>query len=199
MSALILASTSETRRQILVKAGVDFASMSPMVDEEALKAGFLDAGLDGRSLADALAEAKAIKLSAKNPTALVIGADQVLVTEAGQILDKPESPDIAKAHLRLLSGQGHRLYSAVVIAAAGVPVWRHIAAPRLSMRNLSDAFIHDYVERHWQDIRHSVGCYQIEAAGAQLFVKVDGDHFEIMGLPLFPILAFLREREILPS
>jgi septum formation protein len=199
MTALILASTSETRRQILTQAGLKFQATSPMIDEEALKDGLKAEGLDGRALADALAEAKAVKLSSKNPGALVIGADQVLAIEDDILLDKAETPDDACAQLRLLSGRGHRLFSAVVVAAAGVPVWRYVGIAKLSVRPLSDEFIDRYVESHWDDIRHSVGCYQIEGPGAQLFSRVEGDFFDILGLPLFPLLGFLRDRKVLPS
>jgi septum formation protein len=199
MTPLILASTSETRRQILTQAGLEFEALSPRVDEEALKESFKAEGFDGRALADALAEAKAVKLSAKYPTALVIGADQALAIENDILLDKAETPDDARAQLRLLSGKGHRLFSAVVVAAAGVPVWRYVGIAKLLVRPLSDEFIDLYVERHWDDIRYCVGCYQIEGPGAQLFARVDGDFFDILGLPLFPLLAFLRDRKVLPA
>jgi septum formation protein len=199
MTALILASTSETRRQILTQAGLEFEATSPMIDEEALKDGLKAEGLDGRALADALAEAKAVKLSSKNPRALVIGADQVLAIEDDILLDKAETPGDACAQLRLLSGKGHSLFSAVVVAAAGVPVWRYVGMAKLLVRPLSDEFIDRYVESHWDDIRHSVGCYQIEGPGAQLFSRVEGDFFDILGLPLFPLLTFLRDRKVLPS
>jgi septum formation protein len=199
MTPLILASTSTTRRQILANAGLTFEASSPMVDEDALKAGLVADGCDARALSDALAEAKAVKLSVKNPTALVIGADQVLALDDEMLLDKAESPDDARTQLHLLSGKGHRLFSAVVVAAAGVPVWRHIGVSRLLMRPLSDAFIDAYVEQHWDNIRHSVGCYQIEGPGAQLFARIEGDHFDILGLPLLPLLHFLRERKVLAA
>jgi septum formation protein len=199
MTQLILASTSVTRRQMLENAGITFESRSPMVDEDALKAEFSAKGFDARAMADALAEAKAIQLSVENPTKLVVGADQILATDDDGMLNKAETPESACAQLKQLSGRGHRLMSAVVVAAAGVPVWRHVGVVRLSMRPLSDGFIKDYVARHWQDIRHSVGCYQIEGPGAQLFTRVEGDHFDILGLPLLPLLGFLRERGALPS
>ncbi len=199
MTALILASTSTTRQNMLRNAGVVFKSRTPDVDEAALKLQIVKAGVDGRGLAEALAEAKANQLSIQNPSALVIGADQILAVEDAMLLDKPNSPDVARAQLKILSGKGHRLFSAVVIAAAGVPVWRHVGTAQLLVRPLSDAFIHDYVAKHWDDIRHSVGCYQIEGPGAQLFARVDGDHFDILGLPLLPLLGFLRERDIMPS
>lgn len=199
MTKLILASTSATRIAMLERAGVDFASMSPNVDEMAVKQQLLEQGSGARQLAEALAETKALAISAANPTALVIGADQTLAVEDGLLLDKPETPDDAQAQLRQLSGKGHRLFSAAVVAAAGVPVWAHVGIVRLSMRPLSDDFIEDYVTRHWDSIRHSVGCYQIEGAGAQLFTKVEGDFFDVMGLPLLPLLVFLRERKLLAS
>ena len=199
MTPLILASTSAARKSMLSGAGVGFDAVAPALDEADLKQRLVTGGMGARDLAEALAEAKALAISATQPTALVIGADQTLAVEDGLLLDKPETPDDAKAQLRQLSGKGHRLFSAAVVAAAGVAVWNHVGIVRLSMRPLSDAFIDDYVAAHWQDIRHSVGCYQIEGAGAQLFTKVEGDYFDVMGLPLLPLLAFLRERKLMAS
>lgn len=199
MSHIILASTSSARRQILENAGLSFDAMAPMVDEEALKLGLEQENLSPRDLADALAEAKALKISAKHPTALVLGADQVLAIDDGQLLSKAESPEQAREQLKMLSGKSHRLFSALVAAAAGVPVWRHVGVVRLLVRPLSDAFIGDYVDRNWDQIRYCVGCYQIEGEGAQLFTKIEGDHFDIMGMPLLPLLAFLRERKEIAS
>lgn len=199
MSQIILASTSSARRQILENAGLSFDVLAPRVDEEALKEALDADNLAPRDLADALAEAKAVKLSARHPAALVLGADQVLAIDDGPRLDKPESPEAACAQLKMLSGKGHRLFSALVIAAAGVPLWRHVGIVRLAVRPLSDDFIADYVARNWDSIRHCVGCYQIEGEGAQLFTRIDGDHFDIMGMPLLPLLAFLRERKEIAS
>ncbi|MBK8376214.1 Maf family protein [Sphingorhabdus sp.] len=199
MTPLILASTSAARKSMLTGAGVGFNAVAPDLDEADLKQRLVTGGMGARDLAEALAEAKALAISETQPTALVIGADQTLAVEDGLLLDKPETPDDAKAQLRQLSGKGHRLFSAAVVAAAGVAVWNHVGIVRLSMRPLSDAFIDDYVAAHWHDIRHSVGCYQIEGAGAQLFTKVEGDYFDVMGLPLLPLLAFLRERKLMAS
>lgn len=199
MTQLILASGSKTRREMLQNAGLAFDVLTPMVDEEALKEGLRAEGLPPRDMADALAEAKALKLSVKHPSALVIGADQILALEDGPLFDKPVTPEDARAQLEQLSGRGHRLFSAAVVVAAGVPVWRYVGVVRLHMRVLSPDFIDSYVARNWDDIRHSVGCYQIEREGAQLFTRIDGDHFDILGLPLLPLLAFLRERKELPS
>ena len=199
MTQLILASTSAARRAMLAQAGVECDAMAPMVDEQAVKESLLAQGVSARDLADALAEAKAVKLSSKYAAALVIGADQTLSLEDSTMLDKPVDPADAITHLSLMSGKTHKLLSAVVIAEAGQPIWRYVSTSRLLMRPLSQTFIADYVDRHWDDIRHCVGCYQVENAGAQLFAHIKGNHFDIMGLPLLPLLGFLRERGIIAS
>ncbi len=199
MTRLILASTSRARKQILENAGLRFDAMAPMVDEETYRHSLGANGVKPRDIADALAEAKAVRLSVRFPDALVIGADQMLALDDGTMLDKPESVDIARAQLSQMAGQSHRLFSAVVLAQGGNPVWRHVGTVRMHVRPLSPAFIDDYVTRNWDSIRHCVGCYQIEAEGAQLFNRIDGDHFDIMGLPLLPLLAYLRERKEMPS
>jgi septum formation protein len=197
MTQLILASTSAARRTMLARAGVAVDVMAPMVDEESIKESFIHQKLGARDIADALAEAKAVKLSAKHPAALLIGADQTLALDDGMMLDKPSDPEEAVAQLTMMAGKTHKLFSAAVVAERGEPVWRFVATSRMIVRPLSGAFITDYVERHWDDIRHCVGCYQVEGAGAQLFSRIDGSHFDIMGLPLLPLLGFLRERGIL--
>jgi septum formation protein len=197
MTQLILGSTSRARYAMLARAGVDCDVMAPMVDEEAIKENLLAQGLTGRDIADALAEAKAVKLSGKNPGVLVIGADQTLELEDGSLLDKPESPEQAVAQLGQMAGKTHKLYAAAVVAERGEPVWRFVGTARMIVRPLSAAFIAAYVDEHWEDIRHCVGCYQVEGAGAQLFSRIDGSHFDIMGLPVLPLLGFLRERGIL--
>ena len=199
MTQIILASTSSARRMMLANAGVECDAMSPMVDEDAVKQSLLNQSLGARDIADALAEAKAIKLSLKNPAALVFGADQTLECADGTMLDKAETPEVAVAQLTQMAGATHKLYSAAVIAERGEPVWRFVATSRLLMRPLSDKFIADYVEQNWDDIRHCVGCYQIEGIGAQLFSHIKGTHYDIMGLPLLPMLSFLRERGLMPS
>lgn len=197
MTQLILASTSSARRMMLAQAGVFCDAMAPMVDEESVKQSLLNQNVSARDIADALAEAKAVKLSLKNPAALVIGADQTLECADGIMLDKPESPEQAMAQLSQMAGVTHKLYSAAVVAERGEPVWRFVATSRMTMRPLSDDFIAAYVEAHWESIQHCVGCYQIEGAGVQLFSQIQASHFDIMGLPLLPLLSFLRERGIL--
>ncbi|MGC1467958.1 MAG: nucleoside triphosphate pyrophosphatase [Sphingorhabdus sp.] len=199
MTRIILASTSSSRKQILEKAGITFDVMAPMIDEDAIKESLQAEGLGPRNIADALAEAKAVKLSVKHPGALVIGADQMLALDEGPLFDKPGSPEIARAQLTLMAGKSHRLFSAVVVAQSGEPLWRHVGTVRMHVRPLSPAFIDSYVARNWDSIRHCVGCYQIEAEGAQLFTRIEGDHFDILGLPLLPLLAYLRERKEMPS
>jgi septum formation protein len=199
MTQLILASTSAARCKMLAQAGVYCDVMAPMVDEETIKETLLEQSFAARDIADALAEAKALKLSAKHPTALVIGADQTLELDDGSMLDKPADPEQAIAQLRQMAGKTHKLLSAAVVAERGEPIWRFVATSRLLMRPLSQAFIADYVETHWESIRHCVGCYQIEGAGAQLFSHIKGTHYDIMGLPLLPLLGFLRERGIITA
>jgi len=196
---LILASRSQARLAMLTAAGVPVEAIAPNVDEESLKDGLKSEGITARNLADALAEAKAVRLSRRAGTALVLGADQVLALEDGTMLDKPVDPADAIAHLKLLSGRKHKLFSAAVIAEEGRPVWRHVDIATLSVRNLSDSFIAQYVETEWDNIRHCVGCYEIEGRGAQLFSAISGSQFTIMGLPLLHLLDYLRIRGILTS
>lgn len=196
---LILASRSQARLAMLIAAGVTVEAIAPNVDEESLKEGLKSEGVTARNLADALAEAKAVRLSQRAGTALVLGADQVLALEDGLMLDKPTDPADAIAHLKLLSGKKHKLFSAAVIAEQGIPVWRHIDIATLSVRTLSDAFIEQYVESEWDNICHCVGCYEIEGKGSQLFSAITGSQFTIMGLPLLHLLDYLRIRGILTS
>lgn len=196
---LILASKSKARLAMLTAAGVAVEAISPNVDEDALKDGLKSEGVTARNLADALAEAKAVRLSGRIGAGMVLGADQVLALEDGTMLDKPANPADAVAQLKLLSGKKHKLFSAAVIAEQGIPVWRHIDIATLSVRMLSDQFIEQYVETEWDNIRYCVGCYEIEGRGAQLFSAINGSQFTIMGLPLLHLLDYLRIRGILPS
>tara|TARA_R100001244_G_scaffold6593_8_gene7931 strand:- start:9804 stop:10409 length:606 start_codon:yes stop_codon:yes gene_type:complete len=196
---LILASKSKARRAMLTAAGISVEAIAPNVDEEALKEGLKSEGVTARNLADALAEAKAVRLSRRIGEALVLGADQVLALEDGTMLDKPSGPADAIAQLKLLSGRKHKLFSAAVIAEQGLPVWRHVDSATLSVRPLGDSFIEQYVESEWDNIRHCVGCYEIEGRGIQLFSAIAGSQFTIMGLPLLHLLDYLRIRSNLPA
>ncbi len=198
-NTIVLASGSAYRLAMLRAAGVAVEGLAPGLDEDALKDGLRVEGVSARDLADTLAEAKAMKVARRVPSTLILGADQVLVLADGTQLDKPATPEEACEHLRRMSGQTHRLISAAVFAEDAQPVWRHIDTAKMTMRVLSDAFIDDYVAQHWEDIRHSVGCYHIEGAGAQLFARVEGNHFTIIGLPLLAVLDYLRVRGIMPS
>ena len=197
MSGLILASQSASRRAMLSAAGVAFEAVPAHVDEAAVKAAMTDAR--PRDLADALAELKALKVSARELDALVLGSDSVVALADGMVLDKPLDRADAADHLRRLSGGRHALVSAAVLAQGGRPIWRHVDTVRLHVRPLSEAFIESYLDAEWPAIAGCVGCFRIEGPGVQLFSAVEGDHFTVLGLPLLPVLAQLRVLGIMPS
>ena len=194
---IVLASQSASRRAMLTAAGVPFRAVTAGVDEEAAKAGLRD--LAGRDLADALAELKALRVSGREPEALVLGSDSVVVLDDGSLLDKPETRDQAAEHLRRMSGKRHDLVSAAVIAEAGRPAWRVVDRAKMFVRTLSDDFIETYLDAEWPAIAGCVGCYRIEGPGAQLFAKIEGSQFTVLGLPLLPVLDYLRVRGVMPS
>ena len=193
---IILASGSDTRMALLRNAGVSFEVAKPRVDEEAIKAAMLAESATPRDIADVLAETKARKIQDKRPDAMVIGCDQVLA-QGPTIHSKPQTPEDAEQQLRALRGERHMLLSAAVIYHEGQPVWRHVGQVRLRMRAFSDAYLAAYVSRNWEDIRHSVGGYQLEAEGVRLFHSVEGDYFHVLGMPLLEILAFLTLRGVI--
>ncbi len=195
--ALVLASTSASRRAMLDAAGVGFTATASGVDEDAIKAAMPDAA--ARDLADRLAEMKALRVSARAPGALVLGSDSVVELADGTLLDKPGSREEAADHLQRMSGTVHSLWSAAVIAENGQPVWRFVDRARMHVRHLSTDFIHSYLDREWPEISGCVGCYRIEGAGAQLFGRIEGSHFTVLGLPLLPVLDYLRVRGELAS
>jgi septum formation protein len=190
---VILASSSRSRARLLSAAGVVFEAVPPVVDEDAVKSALRADKADALNCAETLAELKAVKVSRARPEALVIGADQMLECE-GEWFDKPASLAEAATHLRRLSGKVHALPTAAVVAQGGRPIWHHISVPRLMVRPLSAAFITAYLDQTGESALTSVGAYQLEGLGAQMFASVEGDFFTILGLPLLPLLAFLRAR-----
>ncbi len=192
MTRLVLASASTSRARTLRAAGVPFTVEPAYVDEDAAKA----SGADGTTVAAALAELKALRVSASHPADLVLGADQVLVCE-GKLLSKAESLADAATQLKFLRGKPHTLISALALAQGNAVIWSHSDEARLRVRDFSDAFLDGYLQAEAEAVLGSVGCYRLEGPGAQLFDSVEGDYFSILGLPLLPLLAILREHGVI--
>lgn len=190
---LILASASPFRRRMLESAGVSFKVTAAEVDEAALKCDLLRSGSSPSRVAEALAVAKAEEVSRHEPRALVIGADQVLAL-GEELLSKPANVAAARAQLLYLRGKTHHLHTAVALATGGKAVWNHVETATLAMRPFSDAFLDDYLARVGDRVRRTVGAYEIEGVGIQLFERIEGDIFTIVGLPLLRLLAELRLR-----
>ena len=195
---LLLASKSAARRRMLEAACVPFGIADRGFDEESAKAELRARCLKPPELALALAEAKALAVVG-GPELLVLGSDQVLEREDGAVLDKAGSRCELAEQLRSLRGRPHRLHSAAVAVAAGRPVWQGAETVTLQMRSFSDAFLEDYLDREYDEVRWSVGGYHAEGRGAQLFERIDGSHFAVLGMPLLPLLEFLREQKVLPA
>nr|WP_246039935.1 nucleoside triphosphate pyrophosphatase [Sulfitobacter sabulilitoris] len=190
---LILASGSEIRAQMLRQAGVQFSVVTARIDEDMIREALLAEDAKPRDIADALAEMKARKVSDKHPDALVLGCDQVL-DHKGALLSKPTSPGDAIEQLKMMRGDQHILLSAAVIFENGKPIWRHVGQVRLRMRDASDQYIEEYVARNWDSIRHSVGAYKLEEEGVRLFTRIEGDYFNVLGMPLLELLSYLTLR-----
>jgi septum formation protein len=196
-AGIVLASKSAARRAVLDGAGVPYEAATAGVDEDAVKAGMLAEGADAREVADTLAELKAIKVS-RSRSGFVVGADQTLEFE-GKLYDKVETVAQARARLQTLRGKPHKLHSAVVVAKEGTPIWREVVTASLTMRDFSDAFLDDYLAHEGEAALGSVGCYRLEGPGVQLFSRIDGDYFTILGLPLMGLLDLLRRHGELPA
>lgn len=195
---LILASASKSRSNLMRAAGLAFEIVPAHVDEDSIKLAMKEEGATAADCAVALAEFKAGTISQRYPEALVIGADQML--ECGGIwFDKPKDMAGAREHLVNLRGRTHTLSNSAAVALNGAPIWHHTSVARLTMRNFTDAFLDEYLAAVGPSAMSSVGAYQLEGRGAQLFSKVDGDFFTILGLQMLDLLAFLREHRMVIS
>ncbi len=194
---LILASGSAIRAQILTEAGLTYEVISKPVDEAAIKESMLAEGSRLRDIADALAEAKALRVSRTEP-GFVIGADQIMVMDE-TLFDKPPTIKAARERLKEMRGKTHKLMGAVVVCENGQAVWRHLSVTKLTVRDFSDSFLDKYIEMEGESLTRSVGAYRFEGPGAHLFSNVEGDFFSILGLPLLPLLDYLRTRGVVPS
>ena len=191
---LILASGSAIRRTMLEDAGVEHIVVRPDVDEARLKAGMTDAA----QIATELAKAKALSVSRSHPGEWVVGSDSVASVD-GRLFDKPRNRDEAAEHLGFFSGKPLVLTSAVAMAREGTVDWSHVESAELHVRPLSREFIETYLDAEWPEVGYCVGVFRMEGPGVQLFDRVEGSHFTILGMPLIPLLRALREREILQS
>jgi septum formation protein len=193
---LVLASTSSIRGELLTRAGLAFDAVHPEVDENELKK--TSTAVSPGSLALSLAAAKAVSVANRIPDALVLGADQVLNLQ-GRAFDKPESVDAARRQLVDLRGQSHVLETALCCVLGGDVVWQHLGRATLRMRSFSDGFLDEYLRQMGPEVTTSVGAYKLEGLGAQLFDAIEGDYFTILGLPLLPLLDFLRRQGALAA
>ncbi|ARE40600.1 Septum formation protein Maf [Rhodovulum sp. P5] len=193
---VVLASGSAIRKTLLENAGVPFTVMSARIDEDAIRQGLEQEGAQPAEIAEVLAAAKAQKVAQKRPEALVIGCDQVLCHN-GTVLTKPATIDEARDQLRAMRGGQHQLLSAVVIYDDLQQLWHHVGQVTLTMRPFSDRYLDDYLDRNWPAVGDSVGAYKLEEEGVRLFSRIEGDYFDVLGLPLLPLLTFLTTRGVL--
>ena len=196
MTGIILASASPFRKALLENAGVPVTAIAADIDERAVEAAVERSGVTSGELAQILAEAKAVEVSARHADAWVIGSDQVLSLD-GEALHKAADMEEARRRLLTMSGRTHLLETGVVLARAGDVVWRHLSTAEMTMRTLTPEFIGRYLSLAGSGVLASVGAYQIEGPGIQLFGRIEGDHFTIVGLPMLPLLAALRERNVI--
>jgi septum formation protein len=195
---MILASASDVRARLLRAAGIEFEIVPARVDEDALRESMLAEKAELCAIADALAELKALRVSGAHAGELVLGADQVLVLN-DELISKCESLEEARALLGRLRGRQHQLISALVLAKDGAPIWRHAEQAKLTMRDFSDEFLENYLASEGESLLAGVGCYKLEGRGIQLFQKIEGDYFTILGLPLLRLLSALREQAVIPA
>lgn len=195
---LILASASRFRRTLMENAGLSFDAIPASIDERAIERPLEEQGAPPEQVALELARAKALDVSKQHPGCIVIGSDQTM-SLGDRVYHKPADMEGAKEHLRSLSGKTHQLNSAIVLASGDKVLWEHIASARLAVRSLSPAFIDTYIARAGESVLQSVGAYQLEGLGVQLFERIDGDYFTIIGLPLLPLLKELRRMEMIDA
>ena len=195
-TGIILASKSQIRSELLLKAGLKFTAVDANIDEKAAKSSYMNKGYSARDLADILAAMKAKKLSCKYLDKLVIGCDQIMECN-GQILSKANNPTDLADQLKFLRSKSHTLYSACVVYFANKAEWRFIGSATITMRNLSDEYISKYVDDNWDEVKHCVGGYKIENSGISFLSKINGDYFSILGLPIIQLLDYLVNRGVL--
>lgn len=195
-TSIILASKSQFRAELLKSAGIEFTTASASVDERAIEQPLLEANLGPADIAQVLAEAKAEEVSSRNPNALIIGCDQTLSMN-GDMFHKPSNMKQARQHLLNFSGKSHQLNSAVAFVFNQQTIWRHVSIANMTMRNLTPEYIGRYLAQAGQPILKSVGAYQLEGIGVQLFKKIEGDYFTVIGLPLLPLLSELRDLDVI--
>ena len=193
---IILASNSRFRAELLVNAGIEFTTASASIDERAIEQPLLEANLGPADIAQVLAEAKAANVSALNPNTLIIGCDQTLSMN-DTMFHKPVDMKQARQHILKFSGKTHQLNSAVAFVFNQQTIWRHVSVANMTMRKLTPEYIGRYMAQAGQSVLSSVGAYQLEGVGVQLFKQIDGDYFNIIGLPLLPLLSELRSLEVI--
>lgn len=193
---ITLASKSTIRAQLLKNAGVQFEQYAAKVDEQTMKVSLIAEQASPRDIADALAEMKASRVSAKRPDHYVIGCDQVLAFDR-HVISKSESAEDALGLLKKMRGRTHTLLSAAVIYQDGEPKWRHVGQTRMHMRACSDSYLQGYIDRNWEEVQYCVGHYQLEGEGVRLFERVEGDYFNVLGLPLIEVLSYLTRVGVL--
>ena len=192
MTSLILASASPFRRMLLQNAGLAFDAHAATIDERAIEERLQEIHATPEHVAVELAKAKALDVSRHFPGMLVLGSDQTM-SLGERVFHKPADLDEARSHIATLAGKTHRLNSGIALVQDGVVLWEHVSRADMTVRPLSEAFIERYVERCSEKLLSSVGAYQLEGEGIHLFSAIDGDYFTILGLPMLPLLAKLRE------
>ena len=195
---IILASESKIRRKLLLQAEVNFQSIAAKIDEDTIKESLKNEDAKPKDISDALAEYKAIRVANNFPTDLIIGCDQILVCD-NEIISKARTLNDAKETLKLLRGKSHQLLSSVVIYDNNKPVWRTTSRAQLFMRDFTDEYLEYYIKTSGTDILSSVGCYLLENNGVNLFNRIQGDYFTVLGFPLLEVLDFLRKRELIKT